>query len=287
MKASDHKTSGKPTRPGRGHLIGVGVWAAAFAVAVVLVVAGILDHTRSGRTSLLIHLGIAAAVAVTIFLVPRLRGARPFTLRVMVLLLPAFVAFVAYANLTATWASRGRLFNDPAALPAEARVALVFGTASRFQGRENRYFTYRIDAAVEVWEAGMVDTIIVSGDNRTHFYNEPRAMRAALLARGVPGDRIVSDFAGLRTLDSVVRAKEIFGADPVLFISQRFQNERAIYLAKANGIEAFGYNARDVELRAGFKTRVREVGARVKMWLDVRFLNTRPRHLGEPIDLPE
>lgn len=299
MKSSRNKTSekkparhgdrvgAKPAPPGAGHLFGAGVWIAAFAVAVVLVVAGILDHTRAGQTSFLIHLGIAAAIAAAIFTVPCLRATRPFTLRVAVLLLPAFVAFVAYANLTATWASRGRLFDDPAALPAEARVALVFGTASRFQGRENRYFRYRIDAAVEVWEAGKVDTIIVSGDNRTHFYNEPREMREALLARGVPGDRIVSDFAGLRTLDSVVRAKEIFGANPVLFISQRFQNERAIYLAKANGIDAFGYNARDVELRAGFKTRVREIGARVKMWLDVRFLNTRPRHLGDPIDLPE
>ena len=85
----------------------------------------------------------------------------------------------------------------------------------------------------------------------------------------------------------MVRAKEIFGADSVLFISQRFQNERAIYLAKANGIHAYGFNAQDVETQAGFKTKLREVGARVKMWLDVNFLNTRPRHLGEKEELPE
>ena len=279
------KPSGKTPR--RSRLARVARWLVAFAVAVVIVVAGILDHTRSGQSMFLIHAGVVGALALAVFLVPRLRPARAFVLRVVVLLGPAFIAFVAYANFTATWAARGRLFDDPAALPAEARVALVFGTSSRFQGRENRYFRYRIDAAVEVWEAGRIDTIIVSGDNRTHFYNEPREMREALLARGVPGDRIVSDFAGLRTLDSVVRAKEVFGADPVLFISQRFQNERAIYLAKANGIEAFGFNAEDVEMPAGFKTRTREIGARVKMWLDVRFLNTRPRHLGEPIELPE
>jgi len=270
----------------RGHWLGVGVWAAAFILAVVLTVAGIIDYSHFGRNTFYWHLGLAAAGAALIFFVPQLRPARPFMLRVIALLVPAFLTVVVYANTTAVWASRGRLFDDPATLP-KTRAALVFGTTSRVQGRENLYFRYRIDAAYEVWEAGKVDVIIVSGDNRTRFYNEPRDMRQALIERGVPNDRIVSDFAGLRTLDSVVRAKEIFGADPVLFISQRFQNERAIYLAKANGIEAYGYNARNVGTQAGFKTHVREVGARVKMWLDVRFLNTRPRHLGDPIDLPE
>jgi len=270
----------------RGRWVALVKWLVPLAVAVVLVIAGIIDYTHFGRAAFQWHAAGLLAMAVILIAVPRLRRARAFTLRVLMLLAPAFLAVVIYANATAVWASRGRLFDDPADVP-HTRVALVFGTTSQFQGRENLYFRYRMDAAAEVWEAGKVDVIIVSGDNRTRFYNEPREMRLALLERGVPNDRIVSDFAGLRTLDSVVRAKEIFGADPVLFISQRFQNERAIYLAKANGIEAFGYNARDVSRQAGFKTRVREVGARVKMWLDVRFLNTRPRHLGEPIDLPE
>ena len=91
----------------------------------------------------------------------------------------------------------------------------------------------------------------------------------------------------MRTLDSVVRSKEIFGAASILFISQRFQDERAIYLAKANGITAYGFAARDVESHQGMKTKIREVGARVKMWLDVNFLNTRPLHLGDKIELPE
>ena len=87
-------------------------------------------------------------------------------------------------------------------------------------------------------------------------------------------------------MDSVVRAKEIYGTNSILMISQRFQNERAIYLAKANGIHAYGFNARDVETQAGLKTRVREIGARVKMWLDVNFLDTRPSYLGKKIVLP-
>ncbi|MFM2199616.1 MAG: hypothetical protein RLZZ505_3048 [Verrucomicrobiota bacterium] len=195
------------------------------------------------------------------------------------------LALIIYANATAVWASRGKLFDDVKDLPP-AKVGLVFGTTDRYQGRENRYFRYRIDAAVEVWKAGKVETLIVSGDNRTKFYNEPEKMKAALIEEGVPASRIVCDYAGLRTLDSVVRAKMIFGADKMLVISQRFQNERAIYLAQANGIEAFGFNAEDVELQAGYKTKIREVGARVKMWLDVNFLDTAPAHLGEKVELP-
>lgn len=193
---------------------------------------------------------------------------------------------VAYANFTAVWASRDRLFTEVSELPA-TKVGLVFGTTDRVNGRENLYFRYRIDAAVRVWKSGKLETLIVSGDNRSRYYNEPEKMKQALMERGLPGERIVCDFAGLRTLDSVVRAKEIFGADSMLFISQRFQNERAIYLAKANGIQAYGFNARDVETQAGWKTRIREVGARVKMWLDVNFLNTRPIHLGKKVGLPE
>lgn len=200
------------------------------------------------------------------------------------ILLVAFV--VLYANVTAIWASRGRLFDDVKSLP-ENKIGLVFGTTDRVNGRENLYFRYRIDAAEKVWKSGKIKTLIVSGDNRTQYYNEPEKMKQALIERGIPGDRIVCDFAGLRTLDSVVRAKEIFGATSILVISQQFQNERAIYLAKANDMDAFGFNARDVDTHGGTKTKIREIGARVKMWLDVNFLNTRPVHLGEKIGLPE
>jgi SanA protein len=197
-----------------------------------------------------------------------------------------FIGVVAYANFTAIWASRGRLFTDVAKLP-ETKVGLVFGTTDRVNGRENLYFRYRIDAAVRVWNSGKIKTLIVSGDNRSQYYNEPEKMKQALMEQGIPESRIVCDYAGLRTLDSVVRAKEIFGTSSILVISQRFQNERAIYLATAHGIEAYGFNARDVETMAGLKTKIREVGARVQMWLDVNFLNTRPIHLGEKIELPE
>jgi SanA protein len=193
---------------------------------------------------------------------------------------------IGYANLTAIWASHGRLYTDVSALP-NTDVGLILGTTDRIHGRENLYFRYRIDAAVRVWKSGRLKTLIVSGDNRSPYYNEPEKMKQALVERGIPVDRIVCDYAGLRTFDSVVRAKEIFGAHSLLVISQRFQNERAIYIAQAHGIQAYGFNARDVQTQAGLKTKIREVGARVKMWLDVNFLDTRPRHLGEKIELPE
>jgi SanA protein len=196
------------------------------------------------------------------------------------------VALIGYTYYTASWASRGKLFDDVAKVPA-AKVGLVFGTSDRYKGRENKYFRYRINAAVEVWNAGKVETLIVSGDNREEDYNEPEKMKAALIEAGVPKERIVCDYAGLRTLDSVVRAKKIFGASTILVISQKFQNERAIYIAKANEMKAYGYNAQDVQFDAGFKTKVREIGARVKMWLDVNFLDTKPTYLGDKVPLPE
>jgi len=194
--------------------------------------------------------------------------------------------FVTWANLAAVHAGRGHLFDDPAKVP-EARVGLVFGCDDRFQGRENLYFRYRIDAAEALWKAGKLRLLLVSGDNRSKYYNEPEKMRRALIERGIPADRIICDFAGLRTLDSVVRAKEVFGLTEIIFISQQFQNERASYLADANGIRFSGFNARDIAGKGGLKTKLREVGARVKMWLDVRVLGTKPKHLGDKVDVPE
>lgn len=195
-------------------------------------------------------------------------------------------AFIGWANYAAVHASRGKLFDDVGKIPA-SRVGLVFGTTDRFQDRENLYFRYRIDAAEKLWRAGKIKVILVSGDNREKYYNEPEKMRRALVDRGIPADRIACDYAGLRTLDSVVRAKEIFGLSEAIFISQRFHNERAVYLAQANGMKVTGFNAQDVATRGGLRTKFREVGARVKMWLDVRVLGTRPKHLGEKESLPD
>lgn len=197
----------------------------------------------------------------------------------------AAALWVGWTNLAAKLAGSGRLHDSLDAVPG-GRVGVVFGTSPWIGERENLYFRYRIEAAAELWKAGKLRCLIVSGDNERHSYNEPEYMRDALVAAGVPAAVIQPDYAGFRTLDTVYRAKEVFGADKVVFISQKFHNERAAYLAKARGIDYAGYNARDVAGQGGFKTKLREIGARVKMWLDVRVLGTEPRFYGDPVDLP-
>lgn len=214
-------------------------------------------------------------------------GKRVLKISLRFALVGAFLvlAFVVYANLAAKRAGEGRLYDDVSQIPATP-VGLVFGTTDKIGNRDNLYFNYRIDAAVALWEAGKVECLLVSGDNREQYYNEPDKMRAALIERGVPKEVIVRDFAGLRTLDSVVRAKEVFRAPAVTLVTQKFHNERAAYIAQNNGLEYVGLNARDVGANLGLKTKLREIAARVKMWLDVRILHTRPRHLGDWEYLP-
>lgn len=162
-------------------------------------------------------------------------------------------------------------------------VGVVLGTSSKVRGGSpNPYFTYRIDAAVELLKAGKVEHLLVSGDNRTLNYNEPFVMQKALIAAGVDSARITLDYAGFRTFDSVVRAKEVFGQRSFTVISQRFHNERAVYIGRKAGLNVVGYNARDVGSNSGWKTRIREKGARVKVFLDL-LLGKEPKFLGDPV----
>jgi SanA protein len=166
------------------------------------------------------------------------------------------------------------------ALPT-TKVGLVLGCSEQVAGgRKNLYFERRIAAAAELFHAGKVRYLLVSGDNSRADYDEPSDMRRALIAAGVPASRIVSDYAGFRTLDSVVRAKQVFGLNELIVVSQRFHNERAVYLARAHGIRAFGYDARDVSGSAAFRTRLREIVSRVVAVLDVEVLHSTPHFSG-------
>ncbi len=165
------------------------------------------------------------------------------------------------------------------------KVGLVLGTNPMIgNGYKNYYFYYRIDAAVDLYNAGKIKYIIVSGDNSRKDYNEPEAMKQELVRRGIPEDVIFLDYAGFRTLDSVIRAKEIFGQTSFIVISQKFHNERAVFLARVNGIDAYAYNAKDVGKSFGFKTHLREYGARVKVYIDLVF-GVDPKFLGEKIEV--
>jgi len=178
---------------------------------------------------------------------------------------------------------RNLAHDETAALPYR-KVALVLGCSRTLgDGSANYFFTYRMDAAAELIKSGKADYLLVSGDNRRHSYDEPTMMKEALIARGVPSDRVVCDFAGLTTLDSVVRAKAVFGQPQITIVSQRFHAERAIYLARAYGVDAVGFNARDIPLPAAPRTYTRELLSRVRAVLDANILRRQPRHLGEPV----
>lgn len=167
----------------------------------------------------------------------------------------------------------------------EFNAALVLGTSPRLaNGRNNAYFYYRIDAAEELYKSGKVKFIIVSGDNGNVNYNEPEEMKKELVSRGIPAEIIFCDYAGFRTLDSVIRAKAIFGQEKIIIVSQKFHCERAVFLARRNGIDAYGYCATDVYKYYGFKTKVREVFARVKVFYDLMF-GVDPKFYGEKVVL--
>ncbi len=165
-------------------------------------------------------------------------------------------------------------------------VGLVLGTVkNQKNGKPNLYFVYRINAAVELFKAGKVKHFIVSGDNHIEGYDEPEDMRQALIANGVPDSCITLDYAGFRTLDSIIRCKAVFGQSKFTIISQQFHNERAIFLARYHDMDVYAYNAQSVNKHYGFRTNMREYLARVKATLDVYILKKKPKFLGEPVEI--
>ncbi|OAD90151.1 protein SanA [Aequorivita soesokkakensis] len=163
------------------------------------------------------------------------------------------------------------------------KVGLLLGT-SKFManGDINLYYLYRIKAAEKLFKAGKIDFILVSGDNGRIGYNEPLLFKKDLILLGIPKEKIVLDYAGFSTLDSVLRAQKIFGLNSFTVISQRFHNERAIFLAKQKGIAAIGFNAETVTGKYSIKTELREYLARTKACLDIVF-DSQPKYLGEKI----
>lgn len=163
------------------------------------------------------------------------------------------------------------------------KVGLLLGTSQyRKGGGENLYFKFRVEAAVRLFLNGKIDYILVSGDNAELNYNEPRDLRRALEKAGVPTDRIVLDFAGFRTLDSVLRAKKVFGQESFTIITQNSHNDRALFLARKNGISAIGFDAQTPKI--SFRLFFRETLAKTKAYMDV-FNKKAPKFLGDPIEI--
>ena len=202
--------------------------------------------------------------------------------KLIIKLLVLVGALIVFANLYVKCKSADFLYGSLDSIPHN-KVALLLGTSKYLSdGRENAYYSYRIEAAVALYKAGKVDYIIASGDNSQKDYDEPTDMKNDLVARGVPSERVYLDYAGFRTLDSVVRCKAIFGQGSCTIVSQAFHNERAVVLARHHDIEAIGFNARDVDAWFGLKTNLREFLARFKMVVDM-VIGKDPKYLGEKV----
>jgi SanA protein len=189
---------------------------------------------------------------------------------------------VVAANIWVVKSTESRVFFDHHELP-DNKVALVLGTSQKLiNGLPNPFFANRIQAAAALYKEGKVDHFILSGDNRTRYYNEPLSMKRALMDYGVPDSVITLDYAGLRTLDSVVRSKEIFGQNKLIIITQSFHSYRALFISHYYDIDAVALVAKEPGQEEGaIKVYIREYLARAKAVLDLYILKTAPRHLGE------
>jgi len=208
-----------------------------------------------------------------------------FWLIVPSVLIATLIILVMGSNYYIIRKTRGQIFSDKDQLPPND-VGLVLGTSRYMRnGTPNLFFRYRMDAAAELYHSGKIRHIIVSGDNHTRTYDEPAEMVKSLLQRGVPREKITCDYAGFRTLDSVVRCKKVFGQQRVTIISQRFHLERALFIADYYRMHAVGFPARDVNRKASASTRYREYLAKFKAMLDLFVLRKQPKFLGDPVNI--
>ena len=205
-------------------------------------------------------------------------------IRIAVVFALIAVCTTLYANHRVSSISEGKTYNSVVDIPKN-KVGMVLGTSKNNRnGSINAYFEFRIRATVKLYKAGKIEYVLVSGDNGSKNYDEPTAFKEELVLRGIPAERIFLDYAGFRTLDSVIRAKAIFGQASLTVISQKFHNERAIYLAEKKGLKAIGFNAKDVTTKAGIKTKIREIFARTKALIDVVF-GVGPKFYGDKVKI--
>lgn len=205
------------------------------------------------------------------------------TIGIITLIASALVVLlILVAEVSVSRADNNRLFSNVDDVPAK-QTALLLGTNKfMWDGQLNQYYLYRLDATTALWEAGKMEFVLISGDNSRAEYSEPDQMKEDLVAAGVPEDKIFLDYAGFRTWDSLVRAKEVFGQNELIIISQEFHNIRALYIAGDQGIDAVAFSAQDVPVSRSPRIWLRERLARVKALWDAT-VNTDPRFLGDPI----
>lgn len=194
---------------------------------------------------------------------------------IVILICLSVLGGIAYSNY-AVMSHAHKIYRDAESVPA-ADIALLPGCAEKVQGLENRYFRGRIDAAALLYHKGRVKKILISGDNSRKDYDETSAMRDALIAKDVPADAILLDYAGFRTLDSVVRARDVFGVRTMIIVTQEYHAPRALFLAHENGLRATAFAAPEpVSDKTKFFNHGREYLARAGAWIDVKILKRKP-----------
>jgi len=194
-----------------------------------------------------------------------------------------FIGFMSFLiNYHIDSAYNKQIYTDTRIIPHN-HVALLLGTSKTFAGRANLYFITRINAVAALYHAKKIDKIVASGDNSRKGYDEPTDMQQALIQKGVDPKDIYLDYAGFRTLDSIIRLKKVFNINEVTVVSQKTHDQRALFLAKQNGVNAIAFVAQDVIHPGKIKLQIREYLARVKAWLDVFILNKSPKFLGKPV----
>ena len=201
------------------------------------------------------------------------------------IIIAVIILVVIGCNMAVLKASEGRMYSDVDSIPAN-RVGVLLGTSPIGRhGNANPFYTYRVNACVALYNAGKIERVLISGDNSRKEYDEPTWTKNDLIAAGIPDSAIYLDYAGFRTLDSMVRAKEVFGLNQFTIISQRFHNERALFLTQCKDIDAIAFNAQDVRLkRWQIRMTVREWLARTKAVADITF-GKQPHFLGESIEI--
>lgn len=176
---------------------------------------------------------------------------------------------------------RPRVYTEIAQVPPRP-AAIVFGAGYWPDGRLSDALTDRLETAVELYQAGKVNKLLLTGDNRFAHYNEPAVMAQYAQARGIPSEDLVLDYAGRRTYDSCYRAKAIFGVERAILVTQEFHLPRALFLCDRIGLDSIGIVADRHRYIYARWYRLREILALVRAWLDVSLLHPVPV-LGDPI----
>lgn len=202
------------------------------------------------------------------------------SIKILLSLLLLGVLIIVGSNIWVLRSTDSQIYSDISQIP-DTDLALVLGTSHRLvDGTPNPYFKERMQLAANLYLQGKVKHILVSGDNATKYYNEPIVMKNALIELGIPDKAITLDYAGFRTLDSIIRCKKIFDQDDITIITQSFHSYRALFISDYYNMESVAmvnYNGPNIP----GEMRFREYLARTLAVFDLYVINREPKFLGK------